>query len=203
MSHRPRSRSYPSSPAAYLFLCWRFAPLPFLLRRCSRPLPASNESSETERPLARANNGLRCLSAEVGHRVAQHAIDHRTILPRQPLFERGEPSAHGFKRRTDGLRRHNTFDSNRRARFLAREQDFLQAFPRPNPGERDVDVAPGLEARKADHALSKIDDLYRLAHVEHVDGNPRLPRGQCMARSGDHEIASLSDGHEVAHHIRM
>ena len=45
---------------------------------------------------------------------------------------------------------------------------------RPAPadaGELDLDVRGRAEPGQADDALGEIDDLHRLAHVEHVDGD--------------------------------
>ena len=80
----------------------------------------------------------------------------------------------------------------------------LQPLARPDAGEGDLDVAAGLEAGQPDHALGEIDDLHRLAHVEHIDRRrPTRSRPERMARRRDHEVAGLADGHEVAHHVRM
>src|SRR5438876_2531090 len=117
-------------------------------------------------------------SAEVRHRVAQDAIDHGAVLPREPSFEFGEPAAHRFKRRAHGLCRNYPLDADGHARLLAREQDLMQALARPDAGEGDVDVAPGLEPGKPDHAFGEVYDLHRLAHVEHIDRNPSLSRSE-------------------------
>src|SRR5580693_2516082 len=127
----------------------------------------------------------RRLSAEVRHRVAQDAVDHRAVLPREPLLERGKPAPHGLERRAHGLCRNYPLDADEHARLLAREQDLMQALARPDPGEGDVDVAPGLEPGKPDHALGEVYDLHRLSHVEHIDRNPSLSRSERVARRGD------------------
>ena len=61
------------------------------------------------------------------------------------------------------------------------EQDFVQPLARPHAGEHDLDVVARLQAGQPDHALGKIDDLHRLAHVEHIDRDVRLRRRQRMA----------------------
>ena len=79
----------------------------------------------------------------------------------------------------------------------------MQALAGPDAGEGNVDVAPGFETREADHPLGEIDDLHRLAHIEHVNRHTRLPGLERMACRRDHKVARLADGHEVAHHLRM
>src|SRR6185312_7226943 len=53
----------------------------------------------------------RRLAAKIRHRVAQHAVDHRTILARQALLEGREPAAHGLERGAHRLRRHDALDA--------------------------------------------------------------------------------------------
>ena len=115
------------------------------------------------------------ISPEVRHRVAQDAEDHRTVLARETLLQRRKPAAHGLERRTDGLGGDDALDADRRGRLLAREQDLVQALTRPDAGEGDLDVAARFEPGKPDHPLGEIDDLHRLAHVEHIDRNPHAP----------------------------
>ena len=62
---------------------------------------------------------------------------------------------------------------------------------------------PGLKPAQADDALGEIDDLHRLAHVEHIDRASSHSLSQRVARRRDDQIASLADGHEVAHHVGM
>src|SRR4029077_5221044 len=102
----------------------------------------------------------RRLSAEVRHRVAQDAVDHGAVLPREPLLERGKPAPHGFKGGAHGLCRDYPLDADGHARLLACEQDLMQALTWPDAGEGDVDVAPGLKAGKPDHALGEVHDLH-------------------------------------------
>src|SRR6266849_5316977 len=110
---------------------------------------------------------LRGLAAEIGYGVAQHAEDHGAVLTRKALLQRRQPATHRLKRWTDGLGGDDALDADRRGWLLARKQNFVQALARPGAGKRDVDVAAGLETGEPDHPLGKLDDLHRLAHIEH------------------------------------
>src|SRR5262245_32317195 len=85
------------------------------------------------------------LSAEIWHRVVQDAVDCRTVLAREALLQRREPAAHRLERRTDRPRRHDPFDSDRRAWLLARKQNLLQPLAGPGADELDLDIAARLE----------------------------------------------------------
>ena len=77
-------------------------------------------------------------------------------------------------------------------------QLLVQLLARADADERDRDVRLGILAREADHVDRQVEDLHRLAHVEHVD------LAAAADRAGLHdERHRLRDGHEVARHLRM
>ena len=64
------------------------------------------------------------------------------------------------------------------------------------PGADELDLRRRLLAGEADHVLGEVDDLHRLAHVEHVD------LAAAADRAGlDDERRRLRDRHEVARHL--
>ena len=70
--------------------------------------------------------------------------------------------------------------------------------PGRDADERDRDVRLRLLAGEADHVAGEVEDLHRLAHVEHVD------LAAAADRAGLHdERHGLRDRHEVARHLRM
>ena len=68
--------------------------------------------------------------------------------------------------------------------------------PGAGPIELDRDLAPRLLAREPDHVLGEVDDLHRLAHVEHVDLAALGDRARL-----DDELHRLRDRHEEARHL--
>ena len=64
---------------------------------------------------------------------------------------------------------------------LANRISFSRS-PGPHAGEHDLDVVARLQPGQPDHALGQIDDLDRLAHVEHIDRNVRAHRRQRVGR---------------------
>src|SRR5689334_19260363 len=53
---------------------------------------------------------------------------------------------------------------------FARDEEFLkQLFTRPHPGEDNVDIPTHLQAGKPNQIARQIDNLVRLAHIEHED----------------------------------
>jgi len=82
--------------------------------------------------------------------------------------------------------------------FLGSEKFLEEFFPRADAREDDVDVCAGLEARKTDEVRCQVDDLDRLAHVEHEDGTVPL-----HAPRLEDELGRLGDGHEVPGHLRV
>ena len=105
--------------------------------------PAGSRSIDTRTALAADGSGR--FAAEIRHRVAQHAVDHRALVAREPLLQRREPAAHRLERRTARLRRHDAGDADLGGRLVAREQDFVQPLARPHAGELDLDVAARLK----------------------------------------------------------
>ena len=69
-------------------------------------------------------------AAEIRHRVAQHAEDHRAVLAREPLLQRREPAAHRLERGTDRLGRDDAVDADL-ARSAPRARTGFRAAARP------------------------------------------------------------------------
>src|SRR6202453_81806 len=134
---------------------------------------------------------------EIGHGVAQHAIDRLALFACQALIEHGKPATHRMDRR---LRRAGGDDADKtdfHSRLAGRKQKLLHSLAGPQPGENDVDIPPRLKSGKPDHLLGEIDDFHRLAHVEDVDGNIRAVRTKRMTRRGHDQIAGLANGYEI------
>ena len=78
---------------------------------------------------------------------------------------------------------------------------------RRSPGRMPVNVIsmsrPGSRPGQPDHPLGEIDDLHRLAHVEHIDRDIGALARERVARRRHDQIAGFADGHEVAHHVGM
>ena len=83
-------------------------------------------------------------------------------------------------------------------RLAVRPQLLVQLLSRPHADERDRDLGVGLFPGQSDHVAREIQDLHRLAHVEHVD----LPAASDCACLHD-QRDSLRNRHEVARHLRM
>ena len=77
----------------------------------------------------------------------------------------------------------------------------METFAGPDARELDLDVAAGLQSAQPDDSFGKINNLYRLAHIEHIDRHTAV--FEPVAGRRDHEIAGLTDRHEIAHHVRM
>src|SRR5262249_56319286 len=118
-------------------------------------------------------------------RVPPRAGARAALLALERLVEPPEPGAHGFQRRAHGARRDHARDADLGDRLLAREQDLVQPLARADAGEDDLDVAARLEAGEADDALGEVDDLHRLAHVEHIDRTAGPPRAGPVAGPRD------------------
>ena len=59
--------------------------------------------------------------------------------------------------------------AGRHRRLLAVEQFLVQLLAGAQAGEADLDVVVRLQPGQPDHLARQIDDLHRLAHVEHED----------------------------------
>ena len=124
--------------------------------------------------------------------------DVERLAPFHHPFELVEPFLEPF--RVDGRPR-GAEDLRVRCRpdLLAVGPELLvQLLARADADERDRDVRLRILAREADHVDGQVEDLHRLAHVEHVD------LAAAADRAGLHdERHRLRDGHEVARHLRM
>ena len=78
----------------------------------------------------------------------------------------------------------------------------MQAFAGPDSRERDVDVPTRLESGESNHALGKVQNPHRLAHIEYIDGH-RLGITLGVPCRSDDKVARLTDCHEVADHLPM
>ena len=73
---------------------------------------------------------------------------------------------------------------------------LVQALAGPGADDLDLDVLVGAVAGEADHLAGELDDLHRLAHVEHEH------LALVGHRAGlQHEADGFGDGHEVAGHL--
>ena len=72
------------------------------------------------------------------------------------------------------------------------EELFVELFARAQAGELDADLIFAV-ARKTNHVARQIDDLHRLAHVEHKNLAALPHRGRLQ-----HQLRRLGDGHEIA-----
>src|SRR6185437_16131011 len=80
--------------------------------------------------------------------------------------------------------------------LLVKEHLLVQLLARPDAGELNVDVLAWLEAAEPDEIRGQVDDLDRLAHVQHEDLAAKSER----ARLED-QLYRLRDRHEVAAHL--
>src|SRR6185437_14402292 len=63
----------------------------------------------------------------------------------------------------------------RQQRLVGVEQFLLQLLARPEADERDLDVLARLPPGEADHLAGEVDDLHRVAHIEHEELAALLP----------------------------
>src|SRR5579859_6343400 len=86
-----------------------------------------------------------------------------------------------------------------RHRRLGAVKDFLeQLLARADAGELDLDVDIGPQPGQANHLTRQMDDLDRLAHIEHKNP-PAMIFGmvETERRSLQHQLDRLADGHEI------
>src|SRR5216117_1718599 len=79
----------------------------------------------------------------------------------------------------------------------ARHELFGEFLAGAESGERDLNVAVGLEARQPDQLLRELEDADRLAHLENRDAAFGLGQGGRL----EHQRGRLGDRHEVAGHL--
>ena len=79
------------------------------------------------------------------------------------------------------------------------EELLVELLARADADDLDRDVDVGLVAGEPDHVAREVEDLHRLAHLEHED---LAGAGAEVARL-DHELDRLRDRHEVARHVGM
>src|SRR5437867_4180755 len=85
-----------------------------------------------------------------------------------------------------------------RARMLVGgEQFFEELLPLAQAGKFYFDICFG-KAREPDHVSRKIDDLHRLAHVEHEELAAFSHEGSLQ-----HELRGLRNRHEIPRDVRM
>ena len=68
----------------------------------------------------------------------------------------------------------------------------MKMFCRPRAGEDDFHVLVRAQACQTNHLSGQVDDLYRRAHVEHID----LP--DVIARGGDAVTAAVGTAGKAA-----
>ena len=129
--------------------------------------------------------------AQLGHQLERVALGDELLQLGDPLLE--PLGVDRGPRQLADLR-------VRRGRDLLTGADELlvELLARAHADELDLDIAIGLLARQADHVAGEIDDLDRVAHVQHVD----LATPAQRARLHD-ERHGLRDRHEVARHLRV
>src|SRR5215469_5289178 len=143
------------------------------------------------------------LAGKIWHYLVQYLVDGRALAGVEIMLELDEPIFNHLDRRTNRRSGHNALDTNIGRRLLTREQYLVQPFARADAGEDDVDVTTWFETAQADHSLGQIDDLDRLAHVQHVNRRGCVRRLKRVARRGNDEIAGFADCHEITHHVLM
>ena len=144
----------------------------FFLRFARRIFQIRRSGSVTAGPLGAASSAG-AVEPNSGTASFKHRLDGGPVIAGDRLFQRRKPFAQGSHRRLVGLGRHDSGDADLDGGLLGGEQDFVQPLARPHSGEDDLDIVPGLQAGQPDHALGEIDDLDRLAHVEHVHRDVR------------------------------
>src|SRR3990167_2943602 len=91
-----------------------------------------------------------------------------------------------------------------RADVIADQQLLIQFLTGTQATELNSDIAMWVLARshtkttEVDHLLRQLDNLYRLAHIqhEHITALPHSPRL-------NHQLRGFGDGHKIAGDIRM
>ena len=76
----------------------------------------------------------------------------------------------------------------------------MQLFARPQADVLDCDVAAGPQSREPDHLVREVDDLDRLAHVQHEDFAASVARS-AIGRQGrglQYQLDRLAHGHKKA-----
>src|SRR3984893_16750723 len=182
-----RPPRWPPVRRASMRRCWRSEPS--WLRSC---LPDFRGRGAIDRTFP---------GRDLRNSVLQHRYDQASLLAVARLPRRGEPAARCVQRRLARTRRDNTGHANVDGLLFEGEQDFVEPFSRPHPGEDDIDIDARLQAGKPDHALGELDDLDRLPHVEHVDRNVRMLRRQRVRGGGEYQIAGFANRHEIPDHV--
>src|SRR5689334_4653453 len=142
-------------------------------------------------------------AAKFRHSIAQDIVDCRAFAARQALFQSCDPGADCFKRWPHRLGGNDAGNADVDCLFLAGKQNFIQPLARTNSGESDFNITVRFQPAEPDYALSQINDLYRLPHIENVNGHVAIQPAQSMTGGRDDQIARLANGHEVTHHIRV
>src|SRR5580658_4626097 len=70
-------------------------------------------------------------AAEIGHRIAEHAVNRIAFALVESLFELDDPFAYDFDRRAYRRSRDDAGYADVDARLFAREQDFIEPLARP------------------------------------------------------------------------
>jgi len=148
-------------------------------------------------------------AAEIGDRLGCRCALRRRGRPFRPaLASSTRPARHRGAVDRRSLRRRHPVDADVDDGFVAREQNFIQAFAAPRAGEDDVDIERAARSRRGGSSFSARSRMRRrLAHFEHVDrgARRRARAGRRSAVGGrrNDEIDGFAHGHEITHHFRM
>src|SRR3981081_1379438 len=141
----------------------KLLPAPMLkISPSSMRLQVPNSRAATPLPVDGARTEFR-------YRIFQYRPDSGAIIFRCRLLQRLDPFSQCPHGRLVRLCRHYARDSYVDGGFLGCEQDFVKPLPRSFTGKSDFDIMARLKTREPDHTFGKINNLDRLAHIEHIN----------------------------------